>query len=395
MEIRALRASELDAAFDLDADAFHQGEDKRAQFVRYFDPSRIVGAFEADRLIAMSSALEFGQYFGARSVPMGGLSAVAVVPDARGRGLGKQLIRGCMEAMRERGEVVSSLYPATTSLYRALGWELGGSLAILKAQASSLRGLARPESGRTRRLTEEDWPAVHAAYDGLASTVNGCLDRPPRWWEAREFAWKDRDVYVFEGAGGALEGYLIYHQIDGEWSHLGGDFGIVVDEFVTLTRDAGLGLWGLLGSWAPQVDQISFRGATDASSLLLLPEQIFETLAELRWMTRVVDAAGAVAARGYPAGLDVEVALRLRDDIVVANDGDFVLTVQKGRGTLAAAQGGTGPSIDVRGFSSLYTGWADTAMLGRAGLLFGGSSEQRAALDAAFAGNPPWMLDEF
>ena len=49
----------------------------------------------------------------------------------------------------------------------------------------------------------------------------------------------------------------------------------------------------------------------------------------------------------------------------------------------------------MRGFSSLYTGWADTAALERAGLLSGGSAEQRAALDAAFAGSPPWMLDEF
>ncbi len=395
MQIRTLRDSELDAAFDLDADAFHQGEEKRTPFLRFFDPARVVGAFEAGRLIAMSSALGFGQYFGGRSVPMGGLSSVAVAPDARGRGLAKRVIRGCIEAMRERGEVVSSLYPATTSLYRSLGWELGGNLAILKTPAASLRGLPRPEIGRTRPLAEEDWPAIRAAYDGLASTVNGCLDRPPRWWEARELAWKDRDVYVFEGATGALEGYLIYHQIDGEWSHLGGEFGIVVDEFVTLTRDAGLGLWGLLASWAPQVDQISFRGAIDASTLLVLPEQVFETLAEVRWMTRVVDAAGAVAARGFPAGLDVEVPLRLRDDIVGDNDGDFVLTVQKGRGMLAAAQGGTGPSIDVRGFSSLYTGWADTALIGRAGLLSGGSSEQRSALDAAFAGNTPWMLDEF
>ncbi len=51
--------------------------------------------------------------------------------------------------------------------------------------------------------------------------------------------------------------------------------------------------------------------------------------------------------------------------------------------------------LDVGSLSSLYTGWATTAALERAGLISGGSSEERAALDAAFAGPTPWLLDEF
>jgi predicted acetyltransferase len=127
----------------------------------------------------------------------------------------------------------------------------------------------------------------------------------------------------------------------------------------------------------------------------VLREQVFETLVDFRWMTRVIDAPGAVAARGFPAGLAVEVPLRLRDEVAPANAGDYVLTVQKGRGELAHSQGGAGPELDVRGLSSLYTGWADSAALARTGLLHGGSPEQRAALDAAFGGSAPWMLDEF
>ena len=91
--------------------------------------------------------------------------------------------------------------------------------------------------------------------------------------------WQHRDVYVFEGESGAIDGYLVYRQRDGEWSDLGGQFGIAVDELVPGTRDAGLGLWGLLGSWASQVDQIVFRGGADDPILLVLPEQVFESLA--------------------------------------------------------------------------------------------------------------------
>jgi predicted acetyltransferase len=112
-------------------------------------------------------------------------------------------------------------------------------------------------------------------------------------------------------------------------------------------------------------------------------------------MSRVIDAEGAVAARGFAEGLDVELPFTLRDEVVGANDGHFVLSVQKGRGVLAKAQAADGPRLHVRGFSSLYTGLARCAVLARSGLLQGGTPAQHAALDLAFAGGRPWMLDEF
>jgi len=54
-----------------------------------------------------------------------------------------------------------------------------------------------------------------------------------------------------------------------------------------------------------------------------------------------------------------------------------------------------GPALAIGAFSSLYTGWASAEMLRRAGKLEGGNDAQRAALDAAFAGPTPWMVDEF
>jgi Sterol carrier protein domain len=49
----------------------------------------------------------------------------------------------------------------------------------------------------------------------------------------------------------------------------------------------------------------------------------------------------------------------------------------------------------VGALASLYSGWSSSALLARAGLLAGGSAADRAALDAAFAGPAPWLLDEF
>ena len=118
------------------------------------------------------------------------------------------------------------------------------------------------------------------------------------------------------------------------------------------------------------------------------PERIRRALEE------APHAPGAVAARGFAQGLDVEVPIALRDATFPQNDGAFVLRVRNGQGELI--RGGSGDvRLPIGGFASLYTGWASTAMLRRAGRLAGGSDVHCAALDAAFAGPTPWLVDEF
>jgi predicted acetyltransferase len=401
MQIRTLRESELELAWELDADSFHVPAEKKEHSLRFSDPDRVLGAFDGARLVGMVRMQPLGQFFGGRSVPMGGLSAVAVAPDWRGRGLARQLLRDALAAMHARGESLSTLYPAATGLYRSLGWELAGSHAFRRIDPADLLALARPAAGRARPMHEADAPALRACYRRLAATSNGCLDRPLPFWERRFESWSDQSRFVYEDDRGGIDGYLVYRQVDGEYSHLGGDFGIAVSEIVANTRDASLGLWRLLGSWSSQVDQLVFRGPVEDRRLLLAPEQRATLLAEIRWMIRVVDALGAVAARGFPPGLALEVPLRLRDPVLSGNDATFVLTVQKEQGELTRwrSPGRTRetsvPALAVEAFASLYSGWARSADLERAGLLTGGSCAQRAALDAAFAGPTPWMLDEF
>jgi predicted acetyltransferase len=393
VEIRSLREDELEQAWELDRYAFNSPAAHRDLFLRW-DPSRLVGAFEGGRLVALTGGLGFGQFFGGRSVPMGGLSSVSVAPDRRGRGLARQVIREVLRAMRERGEVISSLYPATTSLYRGLGWEVAGTTLVRRVAPANLQSLPAPDAGRLRPAGLDELDALRACYGRLARGVNGFVDRSESWWGRLVHAWKDRRVYVAEGDRGDVDGYVVYRQIDGEHGAFGGPWVLGVDDAVATTRDAALALWRLLGSWASQARQVVYRGTAEDPLLLLLPEQSLEVLAEVRWMTRMVDAGGAVGARGFPPGLEVEVQVALRDAELSGNDGRFVLTVSQGRGRLEP--GGRGAvALDIGPFSALYTGWASTSVLARAGRIAGGTPDERAALDAAFAGPVPWMLDEF
>lgn len=395
MEIRALREDDLERAWELDRESFRVSPDQRERFLRLHDPARMVGAFDGGRLVAMVGAHAFGQHFGGRPVPMAGVASVAVVPDRRGEGLAGELLAVAIRDARARGEGIASLFPATTSLYRRAGFEVAGHFAWRKVAPERLLAAPRPEGARVRPADlSRDVPAIRGCYDRVAPTVNGFLDRGERWWARRVGDWRDQRLFVAEDGRGALRGYVAYVPFAGEASALGGPFGISVTECVAEERDAALALWRLVGSWGTQADRVILRGGTDDPLLLLLPEQAFETLAELRWMTRVVDAPRAVAERGFPAGLAVEVAFALRDDTVPENAGSWTLAVKDGRGTLERAADAA-LALDVGAFSSLYTGWATCAGLARAGRLRGGSAAERAALDAAFAGPLPWMVDEF
>ena len=395
MEIRALRPSELEQAWELDRDAFHVPSERREALLRR-DPARMLGAFDGARLIAMTHTYEMAQYFGGRAVPMGGLASVAVVPDRRGEGLGRQVCTAALRAMRERGQVISSLYPATPGLYRGLGWELGGTYVWSKLVPTALHSLPAP-ARRALRPASLAEPALRACYARVAAGTPGYLERDAAWWQRLAAFWHDRSIYVVASEDGGIDGYLVYAQADGEYSGLGGPFRIVVRELIAATRDAGLALWGLLGRWSSQVSELLLVGPVDDSLLWLSPEQSVQPLAQIRWMTRIVEAAGAVAARGFAPNVELELTLALRDELFSENDGGFTLRVAKGQGELVRASraGADAPELSINGFASLYTGFASCARLARSGLLRGGRDAQRAALDAAFAGPLPSCQDEF
>ena len=73
---------------------------------------------EGDALVGGLVLFEFGQFWGGRSIPCAGVSAVAIAPEHRGRGAARALLERSLREAREQGRFVSALYPATQALYR-------------------------------------------------------------------------------------------------------------------------------------------------------------------------------------------------------------------------------------------------------------------------------------
>lgn len=356
---------------------------------------RYLGAYVDGEIAGVLAVHPLRQVFGGRPVPMGGVASVAVVPEHRGKGIAPRLLQRALETMRERGEVISSLHPATTRVYRAAGWELGGTFAVHTVPARSLGLLPPGEPERVRRATAADLPLVRERYARETLRHDGWIDRPDWFW-APEFELRDDQWYLYvcdAPSGDALDGYALYQQVRlaGRWG-----YGITVHELVAGDPSSTSSLWRTVASSAAQVESVTVAGADIDFLLLALPEQDIRPRGALHWMTRVVDAPGAIAARGFPCGLGLEVHLELRDKQAPWNEGKYVLRVDAGHGTLEP--GGTGDvRVTANGLAGLYTGFTSARALAAAGLVHAADDAPGAldALDAAFSGPRPSMLEAF
>jgi len=185
-EIRFLTQDDLEQAFQLDQQAFNTPKEGRELWLERAAQERKHGAFADGRLAATTHVHAFGQFFGGRSVPMGGVGGVAVAPEHRGKGLARRVVTEAIQAMRTRGEAISTLFPATTTLYRGLGYELAGAAVWHQVSPRWLHELRGSSSLETRRIEKDDDPTgIRRCYERVAPGINGWLDRNDQRWQCR------------------------------------------------------------------------------------------------------------------------------------------------------------------------------------------------------------------
>jgi predicted acetyltransferase len=392
IEIRVPGPDELDDVFAVCSEAFTSPPERREAWVAIKRMDDFLGAWTNGELVATTEVMSLAQFFGGRSVPMGAVASVAVRPDHRGRGIAPRLLAVAVEQMHEQGLVISTLHPATTRFYRGLGWEIGGEFGVRRVPCASLAGLPPGEPECLRRGRAADVDAVRECYERIAPAISGAIDRDDARWRAEqlELEHPHRYLYVYDDEG-QVDGYVVYeqHQAGRQWG-----FRITVHELVAGNSRTAVTLWRHLGSHAAQVDEVTVLAMPLEVLTLLLPEQVVEFVGANHWMTRIVDAAGAVAARGYPPDVRGEVHVHLADRIAPWNDGRFVLRVEGGEGKLSP--GGTGDvDLSVNALASLYTGWASAHALANAGLVHHAGGRELSLLDATFAGPRPYLFDDY
>jgi predicted acetyltransferase len=337
-------------------------------------------------LVAGLGVVPMGQWFGGNAVPMLGIAGVAVAPEARGHGVALSLMRETLSEARARGIALSTLYPATLTLYRLAGYELAGARFRFTARLKDLPTAGRDQ--KVRPIGDADREAVEKAYTTFARTRAGALERGPYIWQrVREPRLGAARGFLVPGPDG-VEGYVYATQRP----IASGGYDLVLSDFVVLAAPAARSLLGFLADHRSTADTVVWHGGFPEPLFLEQPE--ITTKVELRehFMLRVVHVEAALRARGY-AVRNADVDFELDDAELSDNAGRYRLAVRDGRADVS--RGGSGKlRLDARTLAVMYSGFLRASDLARTGRITGDAASIQT-LDALFAGPPPALGDFF
>lgn len=366
---------------------------------------RAWGAYDDGVLVGRTLVREFTSWFHGSRVPTAGMAGVTVAAENRGGGVLRPLFDAVLADARERGEVVSTLFPSSVGIYRGLGYEVIGSFHDVRIPMSSLVGVRPPTSGvRARRATAADLPAIVRVYDTWAAAQNGPLTRAeePFSFVADDMFGQSADYTGVTIAVGPDDDVLGF----ASWTRGPGDDrmnAIEVDDLIALTPDAAQVLWRTLGSFMSVVGavQVSTSGGWTGAdpSRLVIPDHAATTASTHLYMLRILDVAGAVASAHLPP-LTARVPFAVVDSRTPDIEGAWTLEVADGAATARPdADAPADPSADRLTFTSAglalaYAGATSAANLRLAGHLTGPTTDDRL-WDALWRGRDVHVRDNF
>jgi predicted acetyltransferase len=351
------------------------------------------GTFDDGHLVARVVTREYHSWFGGSAVPTGGIAGVAVTAERRGQKLLDDLFRVALDdGFRQRGEVISTLFPTAPGIYRKFGYELFTSYDEVEIPSSALAGVRAAEGVRTRRATPADFDAVREVYDAWAAAQNGPLTRrgPSFPTDAEGFIEAFTGVTLAIDEADEVVGFASWQRGSGS----GESSTLEVSDLLALNADAFRALWRVLGSFSSVVGQVRVCTSGDDVARLSLPSAHWNVVARSPYMLRVHDVPGAFAARDWP--VDGEASFAVAGDHVGTANGSWHLVIEQGKATCApTAEPGDEPVLTPSGLALAWAGAQTCANLRMAGHLSGGAVANDAALDRLLEPRPIHIRDYF
>jgi predicted acetyltransferase len=352
---------------------------------------RSLCAFDAGRVTAVARVIPLGQWFGGERLACAGIAGVAVLPEYRGRGVARELVRELLTRERARDVVVSALYPANAGLYRQLGYEYAGLRPQFRASVADLP----PGKGQVRELANDELDMVIKCFSRYASAHNGPVEvLEPGYWADLVLGKRGDGTYprtvVVPGDNGIV-GYASYYLEN----RVGEDYRLACRHLVALNATALSSLLGYFRRFQNAAKDLSWHGPPSMGPVGLSLQSNGFSIVPLvsRWMMRILDVQQAVEARGYPE-VDGEAVIAVDDPLFPENAGPWTLSAASGKVKVSPAPRARAKPVPIGLLSALYSGFATARDL----VLLGGLEEDEPALGLLsdlFSGPVPWMPDAF
>jgi predicted acetyltransferase len=407
IEIRAIGPDQFPAFSRVMSTAF--GEDRSEQALadiqRGVEYDRSIAAFDGDRIVGTGGADSMELTLpGHTTIPVGGLTAISVLPTYRRRGILRAVMNRHFEDVAQHGEPVSVLIASESAIYGRFGYGMATMSADMEIDIGE--AVVRQPPGGTGRLRlldpHERGPVVRPFYDRFRSTQPGELSRVDWWWEmfASDPEWRrhgasQRQDVVYESAPGQVDGWVSY-RIKDRWDHFIPGNLVKVEHLFATTPQAEAALW----SYCLDLDlagtvQLQTRPVDEPLRWYLTNPRLLRTteLADHLWL-RLLDLPAALRARRYRT--EGSLVLEVTDTVQPQNQGRWLLEGGPNGAGCQRSRRRPDLAMDVAELGAAYLGGTRLTTLGRTGRVDERTPGALVRADTMLSSDPPpWTTTYF
>ena len=377
LRMRTGVADDHGAMSDLIGILFHETIEPETRQIEaaVFEPERSLVVEDDGAMVGHAGAVSRELTVPGGPIPAAFVTLVAVLPTHRRQGLLTRMMHRQLADIAAAGrETIAVLWASEGKIYGRYGYGLGCTRLALDATMRELRPpQAPPVPGSKLRMVRpaEAVDTFAKVYEQLRTERVGYASRDDRWWQARVFDPKsDRDGAtelhgVVHLAPHGPTGYALW-STKSDWDPAGAKSQVHVRELVAADPETYAALWRMMLS-IDLASTTTYRFAAVDEPLLHLvdePRRLRGKLADALWV-RIVDVAGALAARRYVT--DVDVVLDVTDAILPQNTGRWRLTGGPGAATCTPTADPADLACTVRELGTAYLGGTSLGTLAAAG----------------------------
>jgi predicted acetyltransferase len=411
--VRSIGVAEFPAFYAVAEHAFNStapSEPARQHELATFEADRSLAAFDQASMVATASVYSFTMAVPGALADVAGVTAVAVLPSHRRRGILSGLMLRQLTDLKKSGEAVAALFASESAIYGRYGYGAASAqlrFTIRRGEAQLTRpqpawsGPGSPTAGGLRlRIADAQPPKAElaAVYQTVLPSRPGMWARDERWWEslladpehARRGASPVRCVIAEDDTG--PRGYALY-SVQPDWGDDGIPAGVLnIRELLASDPEAVASIWGDLLT-RDLVGEVQARMRPVDDPLLQLLADRRRARAQLSdglWV-RLVDVARALSQRRYACPVDL--VIEVIDDILPGNAGRWRLQAS-GPASPARCERTTATAdvaLPVQALGATYLGGTRLGTFAAAGLAAERRSGALAGLSTALSWDPaPW-----
>ena len=366
-------------------------------FSRTLPHERMHATYEDGRVIGGAGAFPFELSVPGGSLPCAGVTAVAVHPTHRRRGVLRTMMDTQLRDIHERGEPIAALWASEETIYGRFGYGIAAWAGELRIP-HEWDAFAEPLelAGTTRVVTAEEaselFPPV---YEAVRRERPGMTSRSEAWWNDRLLRLPENESdaprrFVVLEVEGEPVAYAIY-RTHPSWEGGSATSRLVVREALGATPEATASIWRFLldVDWMAAVEASLVPPDHPLFLVLATPRRARYRMGDSLWV-RVVDVPAALSGRTYGEGGPL--VLEVRDAVCEWNDGRWRLA----DGECERTDEEPDLALDVSALGSAYLGAVSFAQLRGALRVEELRDGAVGRADALFAWRPlPWCLEIF